>query len=214
MSDIFQEIDEDLRRENFAKLWARYGVYVMALAVLIVLAVAGTVEWRSYRLGQRQAEGARYAAALDLARQGKDKDAADAFAVLARQAGGGRAVLARLEEGALKTRAGDEEGAIAAYDMLAADTSADPAYRDVATLLAAQQRLKSGDPKAIIGQLAPLTSANSPWHSTALELTALAEIKAGDKAEARATYQRLADDLSAPQGLRARAAEMATALGN
>jgi len=40
----------------------------------------------------------------------------------------------------------------------------------------------------------------------------LAELKAGDRASARATYQRIADDLAAPQGLRARAAEMLTAL--
>ncbi len=212
MSDIFQEVDEELRRENFAKLWARFGKYIIALAVLLVLATAGIVQWRQYRLHQHEAEGARYVGALNLARQGKDKDAADAFAALARQGDGGRATLARLEEAALKARAGDTAGAIAAYDTLANDGSADQLYRDVATLLAAQYALKNGDPKAIIVKLAPLTSADNPWHPSALELTALAQLKAGDRTAARATYQRLADDLGAPQGLRARATEMLTAL--
>ena len=213
MSDIFQEVDEDLRRENYAKLWARYGKYVIALAVLLVVAVAGVGQWRSYRLHQREAEGGRYAGALELARQGKDKDAADAFAVIARQTSGGHAVLARLEEGAAKARAGDVEGGVAAFDALAADAAADPIYRDVATLLAAQYGLKqNADPKAIIAKLAPLTAADNPWHPTALELTALAQLQAGDKASARASYQHLADDLSAPAGLRARAAEMIAAL--
>jgi hypothetical protein len=212
VSDIFQEVDEELRRENFAKLWARYGKYVIALAVLLVLATAGVVQWRQYQQHQREAEGARYVGALNLARQGKDRDAADAFAALARQASGGHATLARLEEAALKARAGDVEGAIAGYDALAADGSVDPLYRDVATLLSAQYALKNGDPKAIIAKLAPLTNADNPWHPSALELTALAELKAGDRTAARATYQRLADDLTAPQGLRARATEMLTAL--
>ena len=212
MSDIFQEVDEDLRRENYAKLWARYGKYVIALAVLLVVAVASIGQWRNYQLHQREAEGGRYANALELARQGKDKDAADAFASIARQAGAGRAVLARLEEGVAKARAGDAEGAVAAFDALAADSAADPVYRDVALLLAAQYSLKAGDPRAIIAKLAPLTSTENPWHPTALELTAIAQLKAGDKTAARASYQRLADDLAAPSGLRARAAEMVAAL--
>lgn len=212
MSDIFQEVDEELRRENFAKLWARYGKYIIALAVLLVLATAGVVQWRQYQLHQREAEGARYVGALTLARDGKDHDAADAFAALARQASGGHATLARLEAAALKARAGDTDGAIAAYDALAADSAVDPLYRDVATLLSAQYALKNGDPKAIIAKLAPLTGADNPWHPSALELTALAQLKAGDRTAARATYQRLADDLAAPQGLRARATEMLTAL--
>ncbi len=212
MSDIFQEVDEDLRRENFAKLWARYGKYVIALAVLLVLATAGVVQWRQYQQHQREAEGARYVGALNLAREGKERDAADAFAALARQAAGGHATLARLEEAALKARAGDVAGAIAAYDVLADNGSADPVYRDVATLLAAQYSLKNGDPRAIIAKLTPLTTADNPWHPSALELTALAQLKAGDRTAARATYQRIADDLAAPQGLRARATEMLTAL--
>jgi len=212
VSDIFHEIDEELRRENFAKLWTRYGKYVIVAAIVLVLATAGVVQWRRYQQSQREAEGARYLTALDLARQGKDKDAADAFSIIARQAGGGHAILARFEEAALKARAGDIPGAVALYRALAADGSVDGMYRDVAKLLAAEYELKSGDPKAIIEQIAPLTSTTSPWHPTALELTALAELKSGDKAAARATYQRVADDLAAPQDLRARAAEMVAAL--
>ncbi len=212
MSDIFQEVDEELRRENLAKLWARYGKYVYALAVLLVLATLAVTQWRHYQLHQREAEGARYIAALNLARQGKDQDAVAAFAAIARQASGGHATLARFEDAALKARAGDVDGAVAIYAALAADGSVDSVYRDVATLLAAQYGLKSGEPTAIIAKLAPLTSADNPWHPSALELTALAELKSGDRAAARTTYQRLADDLAAPQGLRARAAEMLTAL--
>jgi len=212
VSDIFQEIDEELRRENFAKLWQRYGSYVIGLAVLIVVAVAAVVGWRAYQLRVHQVEGERYSLALDLARQGKDKDATDVFAELGRQAHGGHATLARLEEAALKAKGGDTKGAVALYDALAADSAADPAYRDLAALMAAQYELKDGDPQAIIARVAPLTSATSPWHPTALELMALAQLKAGNKAEARAVYQRIADDLAAPQGLRARAAEMAAAL--
>jgi hypothetical protein len=208
VSDIFQEIDEELRRENFAKLWQRYGHYVIGLAILIVVLSGAVVGWRGYQRTQREAEGERYALGLDLARQGKDKDAVDIFSALARQAGGGHAVLARFEEGALKARSGDSAGAVAMYDLLAADGSIDPAYRDLATLLAAQCQLKDGDPKAVIERLVPLAASPGAWHPTALELTALAQLKEGDKAAALATYRRIADDREAPPGLRERATEI------
>lgn len=211
MSDIFREIDEELRRDNFFKLWQRYGKYVVALAVAAVAVTALVVGWREYQSRERQAEGVRYAAALDLARQGKDKDAADAFAAMAQSVKGGRAVLARLEEAALRAKSGDSDGALAIYDAIAQNGAAEQTYRDLANLLAARLLVDKA-PKDAEQRLLPLTDANNPWHATALELTAIAALKEGNKTEARATYQRLADDLGAPQGLRARAAEMVAAL--
>ena len=41
MSDIFQEVDEEVRREQLKKLWDRYGNYVVAALVLVVAAVRG-----------------------------------------------------------------------------------------------------------------------------------------------------------------------------
>ena len=214
MSDIFQEIDEDLRRDRFAKLWARYGMHLIVLAVLVVIATAAVTGWRQYQFKQRQAEGVRFAAALDLVRDGKSPEAIDAFAALASTAGGGHAMLARFEEAALKARSGDAAGALALYDQLAADQGIDPAYRDMATLLASRAMLDKGDGAAAIDRLKPLTESASPWHPSALELTALAQLRAGDRAAARKIYQTLADDLQAPQGTRARAAQMLTTLGS
>ena len=154
----------------------------------------------------------RYAAALDLARQGKNAEAADAFAVLAQNSSSGRAALSRLAEGVAKARAGDVDGAIAAYNQLATDGTVDAIFRDVANLLAARYMLDKGDPKAVIARLEPLTSATSPWHGLALELTATAQLKAGDSEKARATFEALAKDDSVSQGVRQRAAEMAAAI--
>jgi hypothetical protein len=212
VSDIFREIDEELRRDNLLKLWQRYGKYVIAFVVVAVAATALVVGWREYQLRQRQAEGVRYAAALGLAQQGKDKEAEAAFAGIAQSAGSGRAVLARFETAALKQKSGDTAGAAALYDDIAKDGAVDLAYRDLATLFAARLEMDK-DPKGSVARLKPLTDANNPWHASALELTAIAALKEGDVASARKTYQQLADDLTAPQGLRARAAEMVAALG-
>jgi hypothetical protein len=57
-----------------------------------------------------------------------------------------------------------------------------------------------------------LTLSGKPWRASALDLTAAAKLKAGDRSGALEIYKQLADDLTAPQALRARAAEMAAAL--
>lgn len=205
MSDIFQEINEELRRDNLQQLWKKYGNYVIALAVLIVVATAAVVGWRAYQDKQREAQGAQYAAALTLVQQGKDADAAAAFASLAKTADSGRAVLARFEAAASQVQSGDVPGAIATYDQIAADGSVDQAFRDVATMLSARYTLDKGDAQAVIAKLQPLASGAGPWHGLALELTALAEMKAGQTAKAKGDFDALAKDATAPSGVRQRA---------
>lgn len=211
MSDIFREIDEELRRDNLLKLWQRYGKYVIAVAGLAVVVAGGIVAWRDHQASERLAEGARYSSALDLARTGKDAEAAAAFATLARDAGG-YGVLAAFEEAELLAKRGDRKGAAAAYDRLAANAGIDPEFRDLAVLLSVMQALPDGDAKTAVDRLQPLTASGNPWRASALDLTAAAKLKAGDRDGAREIYQQLADDLAAPQPLRARAAEMVAAL--
>jgi hypothetical protein len=116
---------------------------------------------------------------------------------------------------ALQLKAGDDKAALATYKALAQDGSVDTIYRDLATLLAALQELNSTvDPKAVIAEVETLTAEGNPWRPSALEITALADLKAGDRDKARDIYKGIADDLTAPQGLRARAAEMAASLAS
>lgn len=213
MSDIFREIDEELRRDNLLKLWSKYGRYVLGLAV-VALAVAGAVvAWRDHLLSERRAQSTRYAEALALAAGGKEAEAAKIFAAIA-QGGVGYATLAPFEDAALLAKSGDRKGAVAAYDRIAASSSVGPAFRDLGLLLSVMQGGADTDPNAAIERLAPLTAAGNPWRPTAVELTAAARLKTGDRKAALDLYKSLADDPTAPQGVRARAAEMAAALAS
>ncbi len=144
MSDIFREIDEELRRDNLLKLWSRYGRYIIAVAVLALVVAGGIVAWREHQLAERRAQSGRYAGALTFARDGKEADAAKVFASIA-QEGGGYAVLASFEEAALLAKAGDREAAIADYDRIAAAGDLDPGLRRLALLLSAMQGLPEAD---------------------------------------------------------------------
>ena len=212
MSDIFQEVDEELRHDKWLQLWKQYQNHIIGLAVLVVVATSAVTYWRYYDQQQREAEGLRYTLALDDARAGKPAEAADALNALAGSAHAGRAIVARFEAAALRARAGDQAAAIAAYDAIAKDGSVDLVYRDLATVLWGLHALDTIDPQVVIERLAPLTAQDNPWHATAIEVTAIVHLKAGDRAAAKADYQKIADDLSAPRGVRARAAQMVAAL--
>jgi hypothetical protein len=211
VSDIFREIDEELRRDNLLKVWSRYGRYIIAAVVLLALLVGGFVAWRDHQVTERRAQGSRYSAALALAREGKEAEAVKMFATLARE-GGGYGIPGAFEEAELLAKTGDRKAAIAAYDRLAGLSSLDREFRDLALLLSVMHGLVDGDPKAAIERLAPLTASGGAWRASALDLTAAAKLKAGDRGGALEIYQKLADDLAAPRGLRARAAELAAAL--
>jgi hypothetical protein len=211
VSDIFREIDEELRRENFLKLWSRYGKYVLIVVVLAVAIAGAIVAWREHQASERRAQSGRYSAALALVREGKNADAAKLFAGLA-QEGGGYGLLASFEEAELLAKSGDRKAAIVAYDNLAGSSGIDREFRDLAVLLSVMHGLPDGDPKIAVERLLRLTENGNPWRASALELTAAAKLKGGDRNSALDTYKTLADDQSAPQRLRARAAEMAAAL--
>ena len=68
MSELFNEVDEELRREQLKRLWDRYSLYIIALAILIVAGVGG---WRGYEYleGKKAAEaGAAFDRAAHLQR--------------------------------------------------------------------------------------------------------------------------------------------------
>ncbi len=208
MDQFIQEVEDDLKRDRQLELWRKYGVWVTALALLVVIGVAGYQGWRNYQRGQQYEYGQSYAQALALLAKGKDAEARAEFGKLAGEAVSGYAELAVLQRAALLAKGGDGAGAAALYRQLADDTSADELFRDLAVILAALTTADNADPRELTARLAPLTEAGNPWRYSALEVTALLAQRQGDQARAKEIYQSLADDAKAPQGMRARAAEM------
>ena len=194
------------------QLWKRYGSWVIALAALLVIGAGVYSWWRDHESKLRAAEGERYAAALQLADQGDTASAAAAMAAIAKDAGGGYATLADLTAAGLEGERGDIDGALARYDLLAANASADKSFRDLATLLGAFYRVDREPLDRLRQRLQPLAADDNVWRYSARELIGLAELKTGDQTAARTSFQKLADDPSAPAGVRARAAEMLASL--
>ncbi len=210
MADIFQEVEEDLRRERYERLAKKYGTTVIAALLSVVAATAGYVLWKNWHLARQQAATLQLAEAVDSAGPaGATAAGIPSLDSVVSSAPSGPAALARFYEAGVKGRTGDSAGAVALYDALINDGALPVVFRDLAALLSVQQQAGTGDPKALTERLAKLTADTNPWRFSARELEGLLATRAGDKVRAGTLFHQLADDRDAPAGLRARAAELA-----
>jgi hypothetical protein len=204
VTDIFQEVDEEVRREQLKKLWQQYGNYLIALCVLVVVGVGA---WRGYQwweAKQAAQSGAVFEQAITLAEAGKHQEAEAAFAKLAADGTAGYRVLARLREAA-ELAGTDSKGAIAAYDEIAADSSAGQVIRDLAAVRAGFLLADTAPYSEIRSRLEPLTAADRPFRHSAREILALSAWKSGDMTAARQWTVMIITDPQTPAGARSRA---------
>jgi hypothetical protein len=215
VGDIFREIDEELRQERFEKLWGSYGRHIIAVGVLLVLCVVGWRVWDHYRTTQSQAYSMQFSTADRLVREGKKEDAAALFANLADRASDGYEYLSRFRQAALRGESGDVAGAVSLYDGLAADGDLDRRLRDAAVVFAVMLQMDApqADVDALRARLESVAGEDRPWRHAAGELSGVLSLKAGDRAGAQARFKAIADDLEAPQGMRARAAQVLAVIG-
>ena len=211
VSDIFREVDEEVRREQLKKLWDHYGNYVVVAAVLLVAAVAA---WRAYMWweARKAAEnGAAFEAATALAEAGKRGEAEAAFAKIAADGTAGYRHLARMREAAELAQS-DAKAAITAYDQIAADRAVGPVLQDLAALRAAALLIDTGALEEAQRRLEPLAANDRTFRHTAREFLVLAAWRAGDTAAAKRWFDLIMTDAQTPAATRSRV-EMLMALG-
>ncbi|HXH47561.1 MAG TPA: tetratricopeptide repeat protein [Bradyrhizobium sp.] len=204
MSEIFNEVDEEVRREQLKRLWEKYSIYFIALMVLVVAGVAG---WRGYEYleGKKSAEaGAAFEKAVELSEQDKHADAEKAFAELAATAPSGYRTLARLRAAA-EAASRDPKAAAKMYDDIAADRSVGGEWQDLARLRAAGLVLDSASYAEMQQRLEPSAAPKSTFRHSAREMLALSAWRNNDMTAARKWLDVIGEDNQTPPGLRSRA---------
>jgi hypothetical protein len=220
MSDLSQEsllreIDEDIRRERFAKLWKRYGTYVIAAVALLLAGIAGYRIWQEQATARRGEAAEQFTAAVALA--SKDRVAAEErLRAIAKDGPAGYGLLATFQQAALLAKSGDRQAARNAYQDLQRSAS-DPIYRDLAILSEAMVALGGEalpiDADAIRNKLQPLTLDGNSWRFSARELTAVLAWRGGQTSEAKDQLNALAADPQTPADIRDRAQQMLAQIG-
>jgi hypothetical protein len=203
VSDIFTEVDEEVRRERLKKLWDRYGSLLIGAAVVAVIAVGGWRGYQYYEAKQAAAAGGQFDAAADLADQGKTADAEAAFGKIAAEGTAGYRALARLRLAAA-TAERDPKAAVAAYDAIANDGSVARVFQEFAGVRAGMLLVDGAPLAEITKRLEPLAQAGGAFRHSARELLALAAVQANDRTAAKKWFDMILGDAETPQSLRTR----------
>ncbi|WP_120496305.1 tetratricopeptide repeat protein [Kiloniella sp. EL199] len=211
MADIFQEVEEDLKRERVEVLWKKYGKWAIGVAVLVVAAAAGFQGWESYKSTVQTEKSATFASALELIQGGKAGEGTAKLTSLA-QDDDGYGTLARFEQARLLVEANDTVAAVKIWDEVAASNPPLSVLKDVAALLAAMHLVESGDIADVKQRLASLAVANGAFRYSAIELQAMVALREGDLAAAKALFQQLVDATDTPNGIKSRSGQILESL--
>jgi hypothetical protein len=204
VSELFDEVDEDVRREQLKKLWDKYSIHIVAMALLVIAAVGG---WRGYQyLEAKKAAEASVAfnKAVDLSDQNKHAEAEAAFNSLAATAPSGYRLLARLRA-ASEVASRDPQAAVKLYDDIAADRGVAALDQELARVRAAQLLVDKSPYPDLLTRLQSETESTATFRHTARELLALSAWRANDMTSARKWLDMIANDSETPPGMRSRA---------
>ena len=223
--DIYREVDEELKAERMRAVARRYAGVAVA-AVVVVVAGAGLWSWQLARhKALDQVATGTYLTALrqtdhlpdqvgssPVPLVGKAQNGLDALQKLATSGDQGVAALARMQEAAVQAARGDSAAALAAWNSVQDNPTADPALRSIATLLWCQHQLDKGDIPTLRSRLSLLTGQGKVWNGLAMEALAVLDVREGHKDDARKKLSALVDSAETPAGVRNRAQDMMQAL--
>lgn len=206
MADIFDEIDEELKRDRAQVLWAKYGKYVLSAAAAIVLVVGASQGYNAWTKQQVETAAETYQAALNT------DDVGAALEANLSSLTDGYAMVAKFQIAADLANKGDAVAAEQAYLALSTDSGLDPLYQQAALMLSVMSAVNTGDVADLQDRLSSLTSAAGAWQALALELSAGLDLQAGDVAAAKAKIDQVLALPEIPNDLRQRAQRMALVL--
>ncbi|MAT34500.1 MAG: hypothetical protein CMK06_05080 [Ponticaulis sp.] len=205
MSDIFEEVDEALAHDNYAKLWHNIRWFVYGLIALIILGVGGweIMKWNDARTQEAYAEEF-YAAQQAL--QANDYVAANAlFEEILNSDSPFAEMAAHYVALNQFTNMGDRRAAVAA---LTEAGNGDGAIAQAAVIKAAYLQFESEDMEGLKTLLAPvLDNPESPYAFLADEVLASKAFANGDYEDAKRRFTRLSVAIDATQATKARAQE-------
>ena len=210
MSDIFREVEEEVRQERLQKWWKKYGDYVIAGVSVLVIGVAGWKLWQHYEQQQRQKASSEYETAVQMSQAGQSDIAAQAFGKIAQSAPSGYAAVAELSRADDLMAAGRKNDALGIY-MKLADKNKE-GLGDVARIRAAWAQADTLPADDLKKLLAPLNDGKSQWRFMAREILAYRSYKDAKIPEALTEFKALVAEKDAPASVRERAQEMVSFL--
>lgn len=209
---FLREVDEELRRDQALSLWKRWGRWAVIGVVAALAALAGVLFWQSWQNSTAGTEGEKLTLALDKLGEGKTQGIKADLQPLTTSSAEGMRAAAKLTLAAMALKDNDTKGAAAQYGAIAADTSLDKPYRDLALVRQTAAEFDTMAPAAVVARLKPLAVPGNPWFGSAGEMVGIAYIKMNKPDLAKAMFAAMAADKGVPESINSRVGQLAQVL--
>ena len=210
---MIREIDEAVRQADTLDFFRKYGVAVGAVIAVGLLGLGGYFFWNSQNEAALEAESEALVSVLDFAQAQDYRSVDERVTPLLDSDTPGIRTSARF----LKANAALEQGkttqAVELFAQIADDADAPQALRDLARVREVATSFDQRQPADIIARLKDIAVPGNALFGSAGELTAIAQLEAGNRDQAGALFAAIAKDEDLPESLRSRARQMAGLLG-
>ena len=210
---FLREVDEDLRRDQAQAFAKRYATIIAGAVLLFLAGIGGWLYWQDRQSKIAGADSETLTAAMDDIVAKRTATVGPSLDKLTNSPSEGIATEAKLAQASVALAGGNRASAIAIYRSVADDSGLAQPFRDLANLRLVTLEFDSIKPEAVIARLEPLAKPGTPWFGSAGELTAMAMLKQGRKAEAGRLFAAIAADNDVPDTIRSRAVQIAGTLG-
>lgn len=216
MSDVFEEVSEDIRRDNMAKLWKKFGPWIIGVCVLIIAAVGGSQFYQNYQVSQAEAASNTYDAYLAAinAEGATGASGAEQLATVKQTGHAGYIHLSEMAQADAYARDKNLIEAVKLYDIIASNSSLTQNDRDLATLKSAYLLVDSASLDDIKTRLTGINVVENAFRFIARELIGLSAYKNAAYAEAQDIFLSLSQNAQTPNSIRARAANLIALLAS
>ena len=204
MSDLFEEVEEQLRSDRYRTFARKVLPWLLGLVVVALVAAVGWWGWSHFREQAISKASEQYAAGLSAMEQGNSAQAVKIFTEVSKSQAKGYKTLALIQLGGFRLQQKDAAGAVKLFDEAAA-AAPGPVLADAARLKSAFALLDTAPAKDVEARLTPLLADGRPYRVQAREALAFTKLNAGDLAGARGDFVVISGMLDAPEGARARA---------
>ncbi|MBJ85138.1 MAG: hypothetical protein CMJ11_00830 [Pelagibacterales bacterium] len=213
MSDVFQEVDEELREEKYKSIWRKFRYYVIGGLILFILGIAANAFWKDYNLKEINDRSERFFTAIEMAQEDKVNAITllEKFANQEERNSEYNALIARFTEAAIRRSEKDFNGALLIYQSLE-DNNISNFYEDYAKLSSVEMLIALNNKKDAKLILDDLISNTSDLKYIAMEYLGYLEIDEGNFSKARTIFTNIADEASSSVNMKNRSREVLSIL--
>lgn len=204
MTDLFEEVEEQLRSDRYRALVLKALPWILGLAAVALIAFFGYWGWEKYRTQQDAKASNEYAAGFEALQQGQKDKAVQLFSDVAKSPSRAYKSLALMQLGGIRLADKNTPEAVKLFDQ-SAEAAPDEVIGDAARLKSAFALLDTASEKDLEGRLTPLTKDGRPYRIQAREALGFAKLMAGDTAGARGEFVVISQSLDAGDAVRERA---------